>query len=118
MAFACVPTECVKVASFPHMGVFAISKVRCGAQAIQGPAHGWVDSVTCFTEADLGEVCSCPCRQILLGVMGRTHKSVLGSLYPVKITLPPYITKHAVFVKITIQPALHSMQMVTSNATV
>jgi hypothetical protein len=50
--------------------------------------------------------------------MGRTHKSVLGSSYLIEITLPPYITYHAVFVEITIQPALHSMHMPTSNATV
>jgi hypothetical protein len=41
-AFACVCTECVKVASSPHVGVFAIDKGGCGAQAIQGPACGWV----------------------------------------------------------------------------
>ena len=91
-AFTCVGTECMKVVSSPHVGVFAIGKVGCGAQAIQGPACGWVDSVAWFTESDPGEVRSCPCHRIASGVMGRTHKSVLGSLCPVIITLPPYIT--------------------------
>ena len=36
-AFAHVCTECMKVVSSPHVGVFAIGKVGCGAQAIQGP---------------------------------------------------------------------------------
>jgi hypothetical protein len=91
-AFAHVCTECMKVVSSPHVGVFAIGKVGCRAQAMQGPACGWVDSVAWFTESDPGEVRSCPCHRIASGVMGRTHRSVLGSLYPVKITLSPYIT--------------------------
>ncbi len=72
-AFACVCTECVKVASSPHIGVFTIGKLGCRARAIQGPAHGWVDSVACFTELDPGAVHRCPCRWIASGKMRRTH---------------------------------------------
>ncbi len=71
-AFACVHTECMKVASSPQVGVFAIGKGGCKAQAIQRPAYGWVNSVAWCTESDSGEVCSCPCHRIASGVMGRT----------------------------------------------
>ena len=51
------------------------------------------------------------------GVIGNTHKSVFGSLLPVKIIFPLYLTEHAVFVNITIHPTLHNIQIPMREAT-
>ncbi len=40
-------------------------------------------------------------------VMGRVHRSVLGSLYPCKITRPFYTTSHLTSLKTTLHPTLH-----------
>jgi hypothetical protein len=48
---------------------------------------------------------------IASGVIGKTHKSVLGFLYPIKITLPLYITWHTLSLNTTIHPTLHSMRI-------
>jgi hypothetical protein len=66
----------------------------CGARPILGQGHGksiW-----------LGLVC------IPSFVIGRVHRSVLGSLYPLKITLPLYTTSHFSLSKTTLHPTLHS----------
>jgi hypothetical protein len=54
--------------------------------------------------------------RIPLGVMGNVHKSVDGSVYPLKITLPSNLTLHLSLSKITQQPALQSGRKPTSNA--
>jgi hypothetical protein len=55
--------------------------------------------------------------RILSGVMGNIHKSVDGSLYPLKIMLPSNSTSHLLLSKITRHPALQSGSIPTSNAT-
>ena len=47
---------------------------------MQGPACDWVDFVAWATLSDPGEVCSFPYCCTLSGVMGKIHRSVLGSL--------------------------------------
>ena len=50
------------------------------------------------------------------GVIGRVHRSVVGSLIPFKITLSLYFTSHFVLVKVTSHPALHRTLMPMSEA--
>jgi hypothetical protein len=49
-------------------------------------------------------------------VIGRVHRSVLGSLYPLKITLPLYTTSHFSLSKTTLHPTLHRGQIPMSKA--
>ncbi len=49
-------------------------------------------------------------------VIGRVHRSVLGSLYPLKITLPLYTTSHFSLSKTTLHPTLHRGQIQMSEA--
>ncbi len=91
MALARVRTECMKVAiSAGYGGVLSPNGIRakggCGAQAKQGPAHG-----RDFPGAVHGPPWYAFC-VIAAGVMGNVHRSVLGSLEPVKIMFPLYIT--------------------------
>jgi hypothetical protein len=53
---------------------------------------------------------------IAVGVIGRVHRSVVGSLIPFKITLFLYFTSHFVSVKISLHPALHITRMPMSEA--
>ncbi len=74
----------------------------------------------CGARLILGQGCG---KSILIGVVripsfviGRVHRSVLGSLYPLKITLPLYTTSHFSLSKVTLQPTLHRGQMQISKA--
>ncbi len=70
-----------------------ISWGGCGARPIPGQGHGkslWLGVV-----------------RIPSIVMGRVHRSVLGSLYPHKITRPLYTTSHLTSSKTTLHPTLH-----------
>jgi hypothetical protein len=49
-------------------------------------------------------------------VISRVHRSVLGSLYPLKITLPLYMTSHFSLSKTTLHPTLHRGQIPMSKA--
>ena len=83
--FAHVRTECVNMATFTFL-VCGIELVgNYGARAIQGPAHDWADTKSCPWEVRSF------CWFIASGVIGNTQRSVLGSLYPVKITFPWYL---------------------------
>jgi hypothetical protein len=86
-----VCTECMKVAISAGCGrVFLSNGIRAkgghGAQAKQGSACGR-DSPGAVHGPPWYAFCV-----IAPGVMGNVHKSVLGSLEPVKITFPFYIT--------------------------
>jgi hypothetical protein len=102
-AFARVHTEWVNAAK--HMPGWAslATNQRCGAGPTQGPGHG---------------------QMVGQGVVhtfvwiGRVHRSVLGSLYPVNITLSLYITLHSLLPKTTFHLALHSGQMPINDAVV
>jgi hypothetical protein len=74
----------------------------CGAQLIPGQG--------CGKSFWLGVV------RIPSFVIGRVHRSVLGSLYPLNITLPLYMTSHFSLSKMTLQPTLHSGQIPISKA--
>jgi hypothetical protein len=70
-----------------------ISRGGCGARPIPGQGCGksiwlWVVRIPSFG-------------------IGRVHRSVLGSLYPLKITLPLYTASHFSLSKITLHPTLH-----------
>ena len=52
----------------------------------------------------------------MFGPMSSVHKSVDGSLFPVKITFPFYQTSHFVLVNNTLHPALHRTLMPINNA--
>ncbi len=85
---ACVCTECKnKAPSYMTRG-------GCGARLIPGQGHGksfWLGVV-----------------RIPSFVIGRVHRSVLGSLHPLNITLPSYTTSHFSLSKMTLPPTLHS----------
>ncbi len=49
-------------------------------------------------------------------VMGRVHRSVLGSLYPPKITHPLYMSSHLTSSKTTLHPTLHRGRIPMSKA--
>ncbi len=49
-------------------------------------------------------------------VIGRVHRSVVGSLYPCKIMLPLYTTSHFLLSNMTLQPTLYSKRMPMSDA--
>ncbi len=49
-------------------------------------------------------------------VIGRVHRSVLGSLYPCKIFLLLYLTTHLSLSNVTVHPALHNTLMPNSDA--
>ncbi len=74
----------------------------CGAQLIPGQG--------CGKSFLLGVV------RIPSLVIGRVHKSVAGSLYPLKITLPLYITSHLSLLNITVHPTLQSGQIPIKDA--
>ncbi len=74
-----VCTECAKVAKVTPGWMLLASIGRCGAQPKQGPGHGRV--------VGPGVV------HTLFGI-GSIHRSVVGSLYPRKITFPLNITSH------------------------
>ena len=57
-----------------------------------------------------------PISFIAVKVIGRVHRSVVGSLIPFKITLFLYFTSHFVSVKITLHPALYRTWMPMSEA--
>ncbi len=48
--------------------------------------------------------------------MGRVHRSLVGSLNPIKITFPLQMTSHFLSSKFTWHPALHNTQMPRSDA--
>ncbi len=84
---ACVVIECKNAA------LSDISWGGCGARPIPGQGRGkslWLGVV-----------------RILSIVMGRVHRSILGSLYPCKITRPLYMTSHLTSSKTTLHPTLH-----------
>jgi hypothetical protein len=74
----------------------------CRAQPIPGQG--------CGKSIWLGVVC------IPSFVIGRVHRSILGSLYPLKITLPTYTTSHFSLSKTTLHPTLHRGQIPMSKA--
>ncbi len=49
-------------------------------------------------------------------MIGRVHRSILGSLYPLKITLSLYTTSHFSLSKTTLHPTLHRGQIPMSKA--
>ncbi len=81
-AFARVLTECVNMATSTSLSCGVIIVGNCGARAIQGLAHDWADTTSCPWEVRSFSWL------IASGVIGKTHRSMLGSLYPVKITFP------------------------------
>ncbi len=70
----------------------------------------------CVARLRTGEDCERGDR-IPLGGMGNVHKSVDGSFYPLKITLPSNLTSHLLLSKTTRHPALQSVRIPMSNAT-
>jgi hypothetical protein len=93
MALAQVCTECVNVANMMP-GCASLAAIRvCGAQPKQG--------LGCGRTVGSGAV------HTLVGI-GRVHRSVLGSLYPLKITAPLNITSHLSLSNTTFQPILQS----------
>ncbi len=80
MAFARVRTESVNMATSTCFAGGVVLAGNCGVRAIQGPARDWADTKSCPWEVRSF------CWVIALGVIGNTQRSVLGSLYPVKIT--------------------------------
>ncbi len=93
LPFVCM--ECMKNASWtPECNV----QLGCGAHSRTGED---CDRADCIPS----------------GVMGNVHKSVDGSLYPLKITLPSNLTSHLLLSKITRHPALQSRCIPTSYAT-
>ena len=77
-----VRTECVNIATPTTFACEVILFGNCGARAIQGLARNWADTTSCPWEVRSF------CCLIASGVIGNTQRSVLGSLYPVKITFP------------------------------
>ena len=53
---------------------------------------------------------------LLSGPMGSVHKSIDGSLFPVKIMFPLYHTSHFVLVNNFLHPALHRTLMTINDA--
>ena len=86
MAFARVLTECVNMAMSTSLVCGVVLAGNCGARAIQGPACDWAHTKSCSWEVRSFSWL------IASGVIGNTHRSMLGSLYPVKITFPWYFT--------------------------
>ena len=82
MAFARVRTECVNMATSTSLFGGVVLAGNCGVRAIPGPAQDWADTKSCPWEVRSFSWL------IALGVIGNTQRSVLGSLYPVKITFP------------------------------
>ncbi len=80
----------------------------CGTRSIQGPGRGDVGVVTA---SDVGEV------HILPVGSRNVHKSIDGSLCPVKITLVLKITLHFSLLNTTLHPALHRGRIPISDAT-
>ena len=86
---ALVCTECANMATVAH-GCSIITCISdCGVRAIQGPACDWIDSTI---ESSAWEVHSCFCFVMASGVIGNTHKSVLGSFQPTKTIFLLYLT--------------------------
>ena len=75
MVFARVLTECVNMAMYTSLACGVILAGNCGARAIQGPACDWADTKSCPWEVRSFSWL------IASGVIGNTHRSVLGSLY-------------------------------------
>ena len=94
-----VCTKCVNDTKLTPGCVSLVPLVGCGAQHIQGPSHGNVGVVV--TAPNVGVVHIFPIGS------GSVHKSVDGSLYPVKITLLLKITSHFSLSNYTLHPALH-----------
>ncbi len=93
---ACVCTECKNKAPLYR------ARGGCGARIIPGQGCGksfWLGSV-----------------RIPSFVIGRVHRFVAGSLYPLKTTLHLYMTSHFSLSKMTLQPILYSGGMPISNA--
>ena len=80
MEFSRVLTECVNMATSTSLVCGVVLAGNCGARAIQGPACDWADTKSCSWE--VGNFSWL----IASGVIGNNQRSVLGSLYPVKIT--------------------------------
>ena len=51
-------------------------------------------------------------------VIGRVQRSVQGSLYPLKIKFPLYMTSQYFSVNVTVHPALHKILIPTNDAIV
>ena len=82
MELARVRTECVNIATSTFLACGVVLAGNCGVRAIQGPVCDWADTKSCPWEGRSF------CWVIALGVIGNTQRSVLGSLYPVKIIFP------------------------------
>ncbi len=91
-ALAQAHTECVKVARVTPGWALLASIGVCGVQPKQGLGCGkTVGPGVVHTLVDIGSI----------------YRSVVGSLYPHKITLPLKITSHFLLQKTTLHPALH-----------
>lgn len=55
---------------------------------------------------------------VLLLLIGNVHRSVLGFLYPLAITIPLYITSQCDLLNVTVHPALHNTLIPINEATV
>jgi hypothetical protein len=104
MALACVHTKCMKVARLIHRWMLGFTAGGGGAQSSQGPG--------CGRRHSPGVVPT-----FLCGI-GTGHKSIYGSLNPVKITFPLNITSHFLLSNITLHPALQRGQMPMRDAIV
>ena len=110
---------------------------RCGARPIQGPGRGravpggisYVMRLA-FTGSEthalrLEAACISTCGTLAgvpgvvhtcSGVTRRVHRSVDGSLYPLKITFLMYFTAHLSLSKVTVHPTLHSTLIPNKDA--
>jgi hypothetical protein len=84
-----------------------LGKGGSGAQLLQGPSR---DRLVVADSTAPGLV------HIPSPVIGRVHRSVLGSLYPCKIILLSYLTTQLLSSNVTVHPALHNTFMPNSNA--
>ena len=57
------------------------------------------------------EVLFVPASLMTAGVIGSVHKSVVGSLTPIKIMFPLYLTTHLVSLNMILHPALHRIRI-------
>ena len=106
-ALARVRTKCVNAVTLTPGCVSFCPLGGCGERSIQGPGSG---DVSVVTASNVGEV------HILPDGSGSVHKSVDGSLCPVKITLLLKITSHSSLSNTTLHPALHRGRIPISDA--
>jgi hypothetical protein len=84
-----------------------LGKGGSGAQLLQGPSRNRL-VVADSTAPGVAHIPS--------PVIGRVHRSVLGSLYPCKIILLSYLTTQLSSSNVMVHPALHNTLMPNSNA--